>query len=71
MGPKEIIKIVFTEKDLKELIAKEYNIDVDTCSLIINKYDGDAREPSYTSIIFEGTKKQNIENFFPNNWSEK
>jgi hypothetical protein len=58
--PKVTTKIVLTEKDLKELISKEYNLDLSTTTITIDVYKADFRDPretSYTNIIVEGVKK--------------
>lgn len=55
---KELTKLVFTEKDLKELIAEKFNLNLSTIILNVNHYDGDQRGPSYTTIIVEGEKNQ-------------
>jgi len=56
--PKEIIKLEFNEKDLMELIAEKYNLKLQTMKISITHFKGDAREPSYTSIIIESEKKE-------------
>lgn len=53
---KIITKIEFTEKDLLALIAEKYNLKLDGAKISIYKYDGDSREPSYTTITVEGEK---------------
>ena len=55
--PREKVKIEFSEKDIKELIAEKYNLNLDSMYLHISHWKGDAREPAYTSIIAEGEKK--------------
>lgn len=49
-------KIELTEKDLAEIVAEKYGLKNATIS--IYKYDGDPREPSYTSITIEGEQQQ-------------
>jgi hypothetical protein len=52
-------KIELDEKDLKELIAEKFNLNKETTTISINKYNGDGREASYTNIIVEGEKSDN------------
>lgn len=52
----EKTKLEFSEKDLLLLIADHYGLDPKKSLIRINSYDGDQREPSYTSIIVEGEK---------------
>ncbi len=47
-------KIILTEKDLKCIISKQFDLEESTVTIIINKYEGDQREPSYTNIVIEG-----------------
>ncbi len=54
--PIEKIKLEFNETDLKELIALKYNLKLDKTILYVSHYQGDAREPSYTTIIVESEK---------------
>ena len=54
--PKEKIRIEFNEKDLKELIAEKYNLNIETSTIYVNHYKGDQREPSYTSVVIEGER---------------
>lgn len=55
--PKEKIKIEFNEKDLKELIAEKYNLDLSTTTIRINHYEGDRPfDASYTTVIVEGER---------------
>ena len=56
--PKELVKIVFNEKEIKELIVEKYGLKLETTMIQFNHYAGDAREPSYVSIIVEGEKKK-------------
>lgn len=53
---KIITKIELNEKDLLALIAEKYNINLQGARISVYKYDGDAREPSYTTITVEGEK---------------
>ena len=59
----EKIKLEFSEKDLKELIAEKYNLKIESVSISISKFDGDAREPSYTRVYVEGQKKDKFVNW--------
>lgn len=54
--PKEKIKIEFNEKDLKELIVEKYKLKIETTTIHVSHYNGDSREPSYTSVIVEGER---------------
>lgn len=54
--PKEKIKIEFNEKDLKELIVEKYKLKIETATIHVSHYNGDSREPSYTSVIVEGER---------------
>jgi len=47
-------KITITEKDLKQILVKQFGLDENTTTVVIHKYDGDQREPSYTNIVVEG-----------------
>jgi hypothetical protein len=53
---KEIIKIVLTEKDIKDLVSEKWNLDSDTSNIQVYHYKGDPRESSYTTITVEGTR---------------
>lgn len=53
---KIITKIELNEKDLLELIAEKYNIKLKGARISVYKYDGDQRDPSYTTITVEGEK---------------
>lgn len=50
-------KIELNEKDLIELIAEKYNLDIAKTSINVYKYDGEGREPGYTTVIVEGVAK--------------
>lgn len=56
--PKVKVKIEFNERDLKELIADKYELDLSTTTISIYKYEAgsDPRETSYTTVIVEGEK---------------
>ena len=53
---KIITKIELNENDLLLLIAEKYNIKLEGAKISVYKYDGGAREPSYTTITVEGEK---------------
>lgn len=54
--PIEKTKLEFSEQDLKELIAKEYDLKLEGMSLSVSHYQGDAREGSSTTIYVESVK---------------
>ena len=54
--PKEKLKIVFSETDIKELVAEKYNLNPDTTTIHIYHYDGDYRDGPYTTITVEGER---------------
>jgi hypothetical protein len=54
--PKEKLKIEFSETDIKELIAEKYNLNKHSTTIRIYQYNGDMREPSYTTITVEGER---------------
>lgn len=54
--PIEKTKLEFSEKDLKELIAKEYNLKLEGMYLNVSHYEGNARESSSTTIHVESVK---------------
>lgn len=54
---KIITKIELNEHDLLVLIAEKYKIKLEGARLSVYKYDGDARDPSYTTITVEGAKR--------------
>ena len=56
---KELVRIELNEDDIKTLVAEKYNLDVTETSIDIRKYDGDARERSYTSIVVTGKRPYN------------
>lgn len=55
----EYTKIELTEKDVKEMAAEKYNLDVNSCVINVSYYAGDPREPSCTTIIVTGKRKNN------------
>lgn len=57
--PVEKIKLEFSEQDLKELIAKEYNLKLEGMYFNVSYYEGNARESSNTTIIVESVKLKN------------
>lgn len=50
-------KIELNEKDLIELIAEKYNLDIAKTSINVYKYEGKGREPGCTTVIAEGVAK--------------
>lgn len=53
---KIITKIEINEKDLLALIAEKFNLKLQGAKISVQKYDGDPREPSYTTITVEAEK---------------
>lgn len=53
---KESVKIELNEKDVKQLVAEKYNLDINFTSISVSYWKGDAREPEYLSIIVTGQK---------------
>lgn len=53
---KIITKIELNEKDLLALIAEKYNLKLQGARISVYHYDGDQRDPSYTTITVEGEK---------------
>lgn len=51
---KEYIKIELTEDDIKKMVAEKYNLDINRTTILVSHYNGDAREPAYTSIVVTG-----------------
>lgn len=58
--PKEKIKIELTKEELKELIAKNYKLRLETCCIYIDHYKGDQRDPAYTNVIVEGERLMQV-----------
>ena len=58
---KESVKIELNEKDIKELVAQKWGLDLKSCSVCVSHWKGDAREPEYTSIVVTGQKSENRE----------
>lgn len=58
----EKVKLVFNEKDLKQLISEKYNLKFESVSMSVSHFKGDAREPEYTSIVVEGVKDSEPQN---------
>ena len=54
--PKVKTKIELIEKEVLEIIAEKYNLNPETSTINVYKYDGgnDPREHSYTIITVEG-----------------
>jgi hypothetical protein len=55
---KTYIRIELTEKDIKEMVAEKYNLDVEKTTISISHFEGDMREPSYTSIVVTGAPEE-------------
>ena len=55
---KQTIKIELSDKELKEIIAKEFNLKLDKMILRVTHYEGNQREPEYTSIVVESERVQ-------------
>ena len=53
---KESVKIELNQKDIKQLVAEKYNLDINSASISVSHWKGDAREPEYTSIVVTGQK---------------
>lgn len=53
---KIITKIELSDKDLLALISEKYNLKLQGARISVYKYDGNQREPSYTTITVEGEK---------------
>jgi alpha-L-fucosidase len=53
---KILTQIILNEKDIKDLVAERYGLDGTTTTISISHSEGDAREPSYTSITVTGKK---------------
>lgn len=56
--PIEKVKLEFSEKDLKDLITEKYELKPESVVLRISHYEGDSRDPSYTTVTVEGQKKE-------------
>lgn len=48
------VKITLYEKDILEIIAEKYGLDLSKSYMDIYKYDGNERESSYAYISIEG-----------------
>ncbi len=51
-----ITKIILTEDDIRKLVVEKYGLDLKSAIVNVEHYKGDARDPSYTKIIIEGSK---------------
>lgn len=54
----ESLKIELNETDIKKLVSEKYNLNVNSVSISISHFKGDARELEYTSIVVTGQKKE-------------
>lgn len=53
---KESVVIELSEKDIKQLVAERFNLDVNSATVTVSHYRGDIREPAYTTITVKGQK---------------
>lgn len=53
---KQTTKITLTQKDILGLVAEKYNLKLDGARISVSHYNGDAREPAYTSIVVTGQR---------------
>ena len=53
---KESVIIELNQKDIKQLVAEKYNLDVNSATISVSYWKGNAREPEYTSIVVTGQK---------------
>ena len=45
---KESVKIELNQKDIKQLVAEKYNLDINSASISVSHWKGDAREPVHS-----------------------
>ena len=57
---KEYIKIELTEDDIKKMVAEKYNLNINKTTIIVSHYNGDIREPAYTTIDVTGQRDSGI-----------
>jgi len=55
---KKSIKIELNDEDLKEILAKEFNLKLDTMIMRVIHYQGDQHNPEQTTIIIESEHVQ-------------
>lgn len=53
---KQTIKIELNNNDLKEIIAKEFNLKLDKMVLRVHHYPANQREPEFTNIVVESER---------------
>lgn len=53
---KESVEIELDLKDIKQLVAEKYNLNLNTATVSVSHWKGDAREHEYTSIVVTGQK---------------
>lgn len=53
---KESVKIELDQRDIKQLVAEKYNLDVSSARISVSHWNGDAREPEHTAIVVTGLK---------------
>jgi hypothetical protein len=58
---KESVRIELNEKDIKELVAQKWGLDLSSCTISVSHWKGDAREPEYTNIVVTGQKSSSKE----------
>lgn len=50
-------QVILNEKDLLDVICDYYKLDRQNAKIRISKFDGDNREPGYTSVVVEADPK--------------
>ncbi len=53
---KELVQIELNQKDIKALVAEKFNLHEATSTISVSHWQGDSREPEYTSIVVKGRK---------------
>jgi hypothetical protein len=53
----ELVKIKLNQQDIKDLVIDKYNLESIGVSISVSHWNGDGREPEYTSIVVTGKKK--------------
>lgn len=53
---REFVKIELNQKDIGDMVAQKWGLDSKSLTISITHYDGDMREPSYTSVVVVGKK---------------
>ncbi len=57
---KESVQIELDQNDIKKMVAEKYNLDIKRTSISISHYNGDAKEPEYTSIKVTGQRNDSV-----------